>query len=125
MADPDRRAERQFLNELLAATLAGRVAWTGTIRPGCWQFVAGDYLVAVDGDGGEPAIALHHVSGYELETLRASQFADEDEGDEVPALFGDIVAAARAHALGLRRRWRLLGRQIAAANTNRQGPPGA
>ena len=113
MLNLDRQSERQFLGELLAASRAGRVTWTGSVLPGCHQFVAGEYVVAVTDENGEPVVALHHASGHRLETLRPGQFADPEGGENLAPLFKELVELARVQALGLRRRWRQLSRQIA------------
>ena len=111
MAEQDKSTERQFVRELVDATRAGRVAWTGTIRPGCYQYSAGDYLVTVANYPEGIAIVLHHCSGHQLDALRAVP----TEGDEMSALFAELLELARTQSLGLRSRWQGLGKQLANA----------
>lgn len=118
MLDAERNAERQFLGELLAATRSGRVAWTGTVIPGCCQFVAGDHLVAIREEDGAPAVALHHVSGHRLGTLRPAQFAADDEHAGLEPVFAELLELAHIHALGLRRRWRQLAKHVSSVEPN-------
>jgi hypothetical protein len=117
MADIDRTAERQFLAELLAATRGGRVTWTGALKPGCYQYIAGDYLLALVDEGEGPALALHHLSGHRLETLHPHLFSGPDGAHDLGGLFAEMFDLARIQALGLRRRWRHLAKQLAGAPT--------
>ena len=114
MAD-ERNPERQFVHELLNATRGGRVNWTGTVLPGRHQFIAGDYLVAIGDEAGAPVLALHHVSGHRLEILHPVQFGAEGGEPDLAPVFEELLELARSQALGLRRRWRWLSKQVAAA----------
>jgi hypothetical protein len=111
----DLSGERQFIEELLQATRTGRANWTGSIRPGCFQLVAGDYLVAIvaDPQAGH-SLGLYHSSGHLIEALSADRLS-LPEGPDFAPLFEELHELARRQALGLRARWRRFSRVLATA----------
>lgn len=114
MAGTDFSIELQFVAELLAATRAARVVWTGTVKPGCYQYIPGEYLLAIADDGDGPVLALHHRSGHRLQTLYPAMLLTPGGADMGPP-FDELYALARSQALGLRRRLRQITKQIATA----------
>jgi hypothetical protein len=109
----DRTTERQFLQQLLVATRASKALWTGTIKPGCYQYNAGEYLLAIAADPAHGfTLSLHHASGNPLEILTPALLAAGGEQPDLKADFAELYELARIQALNLRRRWRRLTAEL-------------
>ena len=112
MAEYTRSEEAKFVRSLLGATQAGRVAWEGTIRPGCYQVAVRDHIVAIAHEGAGIFIRLHHRSGLLLATLQAETAAAPTDAGETTETFAQIYTLAHARALGLADLWSQLAREL-------------